>query len=783
MHFKDSLLNRYLVTYSYPNLNIQKLNALGALIWNSSIPLANAINFNPSFSNSILEQFISASQFLFTSSGKLIIAGQFQLDTIAAQLGTPSTNIIFIDNTTGNFINEYLSSFFYDPYNYHLQEDSLGNINIVGYTRYSYDFYLEKISQAGVLITHRIYGDANANLQKHFIVLTKNYIYLAFTDSVNYFNVFKSNKTQLDTVFYSTCGLNLFFDSDLFDATDSNLFIYSTTYGLFQNFDANGSLICTSLINGYFGTKVSLTDTSCFILGNGLEKMDTNCNFNYYSDTLDLNANYIAATINPYSYHSKDVVPFAHGSYFLGALNGSLGILGFVDSYNKDFSGNVFFDANNNCVLDTSDIGIPNQLIQVNPQGSFIFTNENGSFSNYLDAGNYSLNVQPFNTTSTFCPPSIALNIIDTTLTYSGNNFAVQDQLANLQDLSISINQFVAIPGYQTFVDLTARNVGPVVASGIIKLTMDSSLFTFNYSSVPPDSTSGSNFFWYTTNLGFLNQFGVFAYFLTNSNATPGNSFTTSAEIININGETNLSNNIDIYTGKIIGSYDPNVKTVYPKGLGANGVISPVDTLLKYKIQFQNTGSYQAFKIVVTDTIDPSLDISTFKLLSTSHKCKMSFAAANVLQFTFEDINLPDSTTDEMLSHGFINYSIETKRGLPLLTQIKKKANIYFDFNDPVITNETLNTIDVLSMKENPSEIFLKIFPNLVSDKINLVTNSKFKKFNVTIVDLQGRIIQSEVLQSENGVSSMTVQNLQTGFYLLKVESGAFSLTRSFVKK
>ncbi|MBK7572748.1 MAG: hypothetical protein IPI10_14420 [Bacteroidetes bacterium] len=65
-----------------------------------------------------------------------------------------------------------------------------------------------------------------------------------------------------------------------------------------------------------------------------------------------------------------------------------------------------------------------------------------------------------------------------------------------------------------------------------------------------------------------------------------------------------------------------------------------------------------------------------------------------VLRFVFDPVLIPDSTTDEPNSHGFINYFIKTRPNLPLGTTIRNKADIYFDYNPPVTTNSTVNTID-----------------------------------------------------------------------------------------
>ncbi|MBK9506828.1 MAG: T9SS type A sorting domain-containing protein [Bacteroidetes bacterium] len=67
--------------------------------------------------------------------------------------------------------------------------------------------------------------------------------------------------------------------------------------------------------------------------------------------------------------------------------------------------------------------------------------------------------------------------------------------------------------------------------------------------------------------------------------------------------------------------------------------------------------------------------------------------ADSVAHFIFPDIYLADSTTDEPASHGFVVYTIKPKPGLDYNTLITNNAGIYFDFNEPVITNTVSNTV------------------------------------------------------------------------------------------
>lgn len=82
------------------------------------------------------------------------------------------------------------------------------------------------------------------------------------------------------------------------------------------------------------------------------------------------------------------------------------------------------------------------------------------------------------------------------------------------------------------------------------------------------------------------------------------------------------------------------------------------------------------------------------------------------VEFRFENILLPDSNVNELESHGFVEYSIMPKKGLPPLAKIGSPAAIYFDFNAPIITNDVLNTIHCYSA---PQPVITLNYPYLES--------------------------------------------------------------------
>ncbi|MFK7808843.1 MAG: hypothetical protein AB8F74_13650, partial [Saprospiraceae bacterium] len=106
-----------------------------------------------------------------------------------------------------------------------------------------------------------------------------------------------------------------------------------------------------------------------------------------------------------------------------------------------------------------------------------------------------------------------------------------------------------------------------------------------------------------------------------------------------------------------VNSYDPNIKTAIPRGVGENHEIDK-DWELDYTIQFQNTGNDVAYLVTIRDTLSENVDLSTLKVHGATHDFTWALNQNRELVFTFEDINLPDSTSNEPASHGHVSYSI-----------------------------------------------------------------------------------------------------------------------------
>ncbi len=169
----------------------------------------------------------------------------------------------------------------------------------------------------------------------------------------------------------------------------------------------------------------------------------------------------------------------------------------------------------------------------------------------------------------------------------------------------------------------------------------------------------------------------------------------------------------DIDCHEIRASYDPNDKSVSPAGVGPTHRVDP-GTPLTWLVRFQNTGTDTAFTVVIRDTLSAALDISTLRVTAASHPYTVGLegAAQPVLVVHFANILLPDSLTNEPASHGFVQFTMAPLPGLDLGTEVHNTADIYFDFNSPIITNTASITYDVpppVNSSEAPAPVTLPL--------------------------------------------------------------------------
>jgi uncharacterized repeat protein (TIGR01451 family) len=428
-------------------------------------------------------------------------------------------------------------------------------------------------------------------------------------------------------------------------------------------------------------------------------------------------------------------------------------------------TGTARFDSNNNG-CDISDPILNNIKIGINDG-----TNSGATFTNNL--GNYTFFVQqPILTLTPSMENPTYFNISPATATL---NFPTNNNSTQTQDFCITANgvhpdvEVVLIPlgqarpGFDADYQLVYKNKGNQTLSGAVNLTFNDAVTDFVSAMPTVDSQVPNSLTWNYANLLPFETRAI--NFMLNVNSPLETPAVNSGDILpfiaTINpiagDETPLDNVFDLHQ-TVVNSLDPNDKTCLE-----GNVISPqkIGEYLHYNINFENTGSADAVNVVVKDVIDTTkFDINTLQVMSASHDVRTEIKG-NVVEFVFKNIHLASNPG----GHGNVLFKIKTKSNLVTGDMVSNIANIFFDYNAPIITNEAKTTFATLSNPAFEIDNSVSVYPNPTKNNINISAKNNLK--SVQLFDIQGRVLQT-VLENKNA-TTIDVSNNANGVYFLKI--------------
>jgi|GEM_PF-2428991 len=167
-----------------------------------------------------------------------------------------------------------------------------------------------------------------------------------------------------------------------------------------------------------------------------------------------------------------------------------------------------------------------------------------------------------------------------------------------------------------------------------------------------------------------------------------GYSHCVSAEVTLDNNCTTAEVSESFYQENV-GSYDPNDIRLFNEE-GFEDRFFDIEEYQYYQIRFQNTGTDTAFTVRIEEEMDSNLDIETLEILSVSHEYRANIDFKNKMTILFDNILLPDSSTNLAASQGMISYRIKPKKEIDYGSCMISEANIYFDRNAPINTNNAV---------------------------------------------------------------------------------------------
>jgi len=420
--------------------------------------------------------------------------------------------------------------------------------------------------------------------------------------------------------------------------------------------------------------------------------------------------------------------------------------------------GNTKFDINNNG-CDGQDIKWSNLKYQINQNNNLTglyIANSTGKFAITLQQGTHTItplldNHENFEAT----PSSFTVTFPSTTDTITQNFCITPKGILRQTNITVIPLTPPARPGFETSYKIVWENAGNQIETGTLNFTYDETLLDYISATESPDQIADGIVKWDFSNLLPFEKREITVTLKVNR--------PTDTPAVNAGDKlylrASILDNIFTLENTVVGSYDPNDKTCLQ---GDRVKPDMVGEYVDYLIRFENTGNYAAENVVVKDIIDTKrFDVSTLQITDASHEVYTRIEG-NKVEFIFEKIQLP---FDDANNDGYIAFKIKTLSTLVLGDSLKNMADIYFDYNFPIRTNEAKTTI-ALSVHTADITTAISIYPNPVTDILYLQTDEIWTK--AEIYDISGRIMRVVSLDSQ----SIDVSILERGTYFIRLRNG-----------
>lgn len=438
-------------------------------------------------------------------------------------------------------------------------------------------------------------------------------------------------------------------------------------------------------------------------------------------------------------------------------------------SIHGTLNSSTYLDEDLNCQLDSSElIGISANVLLQNPQmGTQFMVGFHENVSLYIPAGLYQVDTVRttrdlhknlvWNSTCLSDTFRVDTNGISTVFDFPFKHNGVTDYAVSIDVVAGRLRQ-----GFKESALLRVQNLSGQDANApwLVQVVLPSPVSYVSSSSQTPPQISGDTLFFSIQGLQSLREKQIMITLDVPVETIASDTLCIEARLL-APVDSITANNLDSFCGLVVGAYDPNDK------LPSLEQSLPGLSQLDYHIRFQNTGTDTAYKVVVRDTLEAYFDPFSIKLGPSSHSYQFQLEDENILVWTFENILLPDSSTNPLGSQGFLKFQIDLDPSLPVGFVIDNDAEIYFDFQAPIHTNhaqtEIVSVLNLLQHKANN----LKAFPNPIQSYLQLEGVKEIRE--VQLRDLQGRIIMHWSFSEPNSNQTLDFSQVPKGIHVLCV--------------
>lgn len=440
-----------------------------------------------------------------------------------------------------------------------------------------------------------------------------------------------------------------------------------------------------------------------------------------------------------------------------------------LEEAGRKVTGIVFHDLNANGKLDDQEPLLPSVRLNINDGRINPSTNAKGYFE--------------FHTNDEVVEISLpqkhwALNADFSKFKFGDGNESMSLELPVKavelgHDLSITISTTAWRRGFTNETSIQVSNLGTLDAKNVTaEIVLPDEAYMLQ-ADKDWRETSRKSFVWELGDMGPGTVMNIQVLDSIGLNAKTGQKLWLKGVVSAKEKDLNESNNSVEEEVEVVGAIDPNDILVSPKGDGPEGFINKGQSLT-YTIRFENVGTYKATYVFLENRIPEGLELGTLEILSSSHPYTYSITPDRLLRVAYRYIDLPPAMLDSIGAHGHFKYKIRPKIGIEEGQVIENSAKIFFDFEDPIVTNTVVNTIKFIGQKEEKN---LKIYPNPAIDVVSFSIEDNYHKLVEprliaywVILDASGRALLSS-FEDQVAEMQVSVAQLPKGLYFIRAST------------
>jgi len=443
-------------------------------------------------------------------------------------------------------------------------------------------------------------------------------------------------------------------------------------------------------------------------------------------------------------------------------------------NYNT-ITGTLRYDGNNNgCDAEDGTQSFIKVKLDDGTNTDYTFTNNSGNYTFYTQAGTFTITPE-FEDNQFFIPltAQVVFPVADNSVATEDFCLTANGTHPDVEVVMIPVTN--ARPGFDAQYKIVYKNKGSQIVSGTVSCGWDTSIL-YPVSLAPfPDGMAPDTYSWNYTNLQpFENREILMTLNVNSTMDTPpvnsGDILPFTAYVTSSYTDETPNDNYYEFNQPVVNSLDPNNIVCVE---GDTETTDAIGDYLHYVVNFENTGTTEASFVVVTHDVDPAeFDINTVEILNSSNNVRARINR-NRLEFAFMNINLG------VADHGNILFKLKSRASLQQGDRVVNQANIFFDYNRPVTTNEASTVFAVLSTGNFIKDATVQVYPNPAKDIITVKADGTI--ISLELYDVQGRLLQTSLIN--NAAFLLDVSSKTVGMYFLKVTTDRGVSVEKIVKK